>query len=151
MLSQVPEDSLVMEALRDRSGEDCWSERTAELLRGWGEQWDRAAAYHAKWSQLCALSHFALAGPAVVLPLVFQEALPEPTLRVGFLCCSLLAALLSFLNFNALSAKSPPGGFYLLPFTFPAPPAHSARCRRRQAADQTSRAFGRCGRAPGPP
>jgi hypothetical protein len=105
MLREIPEDALVLEALRDRSGEDCWSERTAELLRAWGEQWDRAAVYHLKWSQMCALSHFALAGPAVVLPLIFQEALPPETLRVGFLCCSLLAALLSFLNFNALSTR----------------------------------------------
>jgi hypothetical protein len=103
MLSQVPDDA--PEAMRDTTQHDVWSERTAVLLKSWGADWERAAAYHAKWSQLCGLAHLAIAGPAVLLPIVFQGVLPDDLLRAGYVCCSVLAALLSFLNCNALSGR----------------------------------------------
>jgi hypothetical protein len=105
MIREIPDAAAVMEALRDRSDEDCWSERTAELLEGWGRDWVRAARYHGKWCQVCGGAHLLLAGSAVVAPLLFQELLPADAVRAGFLCSSVLAALLSFLNFNALSSR----------------------------------------------
>jgi hypothetical protein len=56
--------------------DDRWGEHTTALLREWAALWDKHAAVHQKLSQACVLGHVLLAGPAVVLPMLFPKLLP---------------------------------------------------------------------------
>jgi hypothetical protein len=91
--------------MEDRSSEDIWGDRTTLLLRGWAESWDRQAASHQKLSQLCLIGHLFVAGPAVVMPLVFPQILSEDSTQNGFLACSILAGVLSFANLAGLAQR----------------------------------------------
>jgi hypothetical protein len=85
--------------------EERWDQRTADLLRAWADGYDAAAGAHAKMSQVCVVGHVLLAAPAVVLPLVFPQFLPDGDVGAGFLACSVLAGLLSFCNLAGLAQR----------------------------------------------
>jgi hypothetical protein len=89
----------------DSSNGDRWGTHTTALLREWAVAWDQLAASHHKLSQLCFLGHFLLAAPAVVMPLVFPQVLPERELAQGFTACSIVAGLMSFANLAGLAQR----------------------------------------------
>ena len=89
----------------DSSNSDRWGTHTTALLREWADVWDAQAASHQKLSQLCFLGHFLLAAPAVVMPLVFPQVLPEKELAGGFTACSIMAGLMSFANLAGLAQR----------------------------------------------
>jgi hypothetical protein len=89
----------------DSSNGDRWGSHATALLREWAAAWDQLAASHHKLSQLCFLGHFLLAAPAVVMPLVFPQVLPEHELAQWFMACSITAGLMSFANLAGLAQR----------------------------------------------
>jgi hypothetical protein len=82
-----------------------WGRQTTELLHNWADAYDAAARAHAKMMQVCLIGHVLLAAPAVVLPMIFPQVLPERESAQGFLACSVMAGLLSFGNLAGLSQR----------------------------------------------
>ena len=73
------------------------------IFGAWLEEWRTTARLHAKWAQVCNLAHLTLVMPAVVLPLVLSQVSVRP--EVGYLSCSALVGVMSFLNLSALAQR----------------------------------------------
>jgi hypothetical protein len=69
----------------------------------WMDEWQITARLHGKWAQICNLAHLTLVMPAVVLPMVLSQSDVRP--EVGYLSCSALVGVMSFLNLAALAQR----------------------------------------------
>jgi hypothetical protein len=88
-----------LEALSEIEDAQTWDETTTTLLDGWVKEWERTARKHAKWAQLAGALHVLLALPAVLLPVILSQT--DTRTDVGYLSCSALVGVMTFLNLAA--------------------------------------------------
>jgi hypothetical protein len=80
-----------------------WDETTEALLDGWIKEWELRTRQHAKWAQIAGMVHVLLALPAVLLPVILSQT--NTRTDVGYLSCSALAGVMTFLNLAAVGQQ----------------------------------------------